>query len=158
MAEESSKTPEHAHIQHLVKTKLPGSPIYAFLLTPVQISGATKGHVVARLPLSANHMNSMQSLHGSVSAAIVDWMGGMAISTFDLRDRTGVSVDIHVTYQSGAKVGNVIEIEGIAEKVGGSLAFTKVNIYKVEDGKRGRVVVTGTHTKFVKGSEPQKAS
>lgn len=156
MAAEGSKTPEHAHIEHLVKTKLPGSPIYAFLLTPVCITGASKGHVVARLPLSQNHMNSQQSLHGSVSAAIVDWMGGMAIATHDLRSGTGVSVDIHVTYQSGAKVGDEIEIEGIAERVGGSLAFTRVNIFKVEDGgRRGKVVVTGTHTKYVKGSEPK---
>ncbi|KAK4574224.1 hypothetical protein LTR86_001985 [Recurvomyces mirabilis] len=156
MAEQKSR--EHEHIENLVKTKLPGSPIYAFLLTPVKITSATKGHVIARLPLSANHMNSMQSLHGSTSAAIVDWMGGMAIASVDLREKTGVSVDIHVTYQSGAKSGDEIEIEGIVEKLGGSLAFTKVNIYRVEDGKRGRVVVTGTHTKFVKGAEPQKAA
>jgi len=152
------KTPEHAHIEELVRTKLPGSPIYAFLLSDVRITEACKGHVLARLSLSQNHMNSMSSLHGSVSAAIVDWMGGMAISTWDLRSKSGVSVDIHVTYQSGAKVGDEIEIEGVVEKVGGSLAFTKINIYKVEDGKRGNIVVTGTHTKFVKGSEPQKAS
>lgn len=154
----STKSAEHAHIEHLVRDKLPGSPIYAFLLTPVQITSASKGHVVARLPLSQNHMNSNQSLHGSVSATIVDWMGGMAISSCDLREKSGVSVDIHATYQSGAKVGDEIEIEGIAEKVGGSIAFTKINIYKVEGGERGRVVVTGTHTKFVKGSEPQKAA
>ena len=84
-------------------------------------------------------------------------MGGMAVSSWDIRAKSGVSVDIHVTYQSGAKVGDEIEIEGIAEKVGGTLAFTKITIYKVEEGKRGRIVVTGTHTKFVKGSEPQKA-
>jgi acyl-coenzyme A thioesterase 13 len=158
MADEASKTPEHAHIEKLVQTRLPTSPIYAFLLTPVKIVSASKGVVVARLPLSENHMNSMGSLHGSVTATIVDWMGGMAISSYDSRDKSGVSVDIHVTYQSGAKVGDQIEIEGIAEKVGGSLAFTKVNVYKVEDGKRGKTVVTGTHTKFVKGSEPQKSS
>ncbi|EMC95972.1 hypothetical protein BAUCODRAFT_34733 [Baudoinia panamericana UAMH 10762] len=158
MDADTSKTAEHAHIEHLVKTKLPGSPIYAFLLSDVVITSASKGHVVARLPLSHNHMNSMQSLHGSVSATIVDWMGGMAIATHDLRAGSGVSVDIHVSYQSGAKVGEEIEIEGIAEKVGGSLAFTKINVFKVEGGKRGRIVITGTHTKFVKGSEPQKAS
>ncbi|KAI6863620.1 hypothetical protein D0869_14974 [Hortaea werneckii] len=156
MAAAPTKTPEHLHIEQLVQTKLPGSPIYAFLLSPVQIFHAEKGHVVARLPLSQNHMNSGGSIHGSVSATIVDWMGGMAISSWDLRNKSGVSIDIHVTYQSGAKSGDEIEIEGIAEKVGGSLAFTKVNIFKVENGKRGRVVVTGTHTKFVKGSEPQK--
>lgn len=100
-------------------------------------------------------MNSGKSLHGSVSATIVDWAGGMAISTWDLREKSGVSVDIHVTYQSGAKVGEEVEIEGIAEKVGGSLAFTKVNIFKIlEDGNRGNLVVSATHTKFVAGSAP----
>lgn len=144
------KSPEHIHIEKLVQTKLPTSPIYAFLLSPVQITAASKGHVVARLPLTTNHMNSSGSLHGAVSATIVDWMGGMAIATFDLRQKTGVSVDIHVTYQSGVKVGEEIEIEGTAEKVGGSLAFTKIVIYKVENGERGRVVTSGTHTKFVR--------
>ena len=52
------------------------------------------------------------------------------------------------------KVGDEIEIEGIAEKVGGSLAFTKVNIYKIVDGKRGNIVVAATHTKFVAGTAP----
>ena len=151
-----NKSQEHLHIEQQVRERLPTSPIYKFLLTPVVITSATKGHVLARLPLSENHMNSNKSLHGSVTATIVDWMGGMAISSTDLRDKSGVSVDIHVTYQSGAKVGDEIEIEGVAEKVGGSLAFTKVNIYKVDEaGKRGAVVATGTHTKFVKGSEPK---
>ena len=152
------KTAEHSHVEKLVATKIPTSPIYAFLLTPIRILSAAKGHVIARLPLSANHMNSGGSLHGAVSAAVVDWAGGMAISTWDIRDKTGVSVDIHVTYQSGAKLGEEIEIEGVAERVGGSLAFTKINIFKVEDGVRGKIVASGTHTKFVKGTEPQKAS
>ena len=158
MTSDDSKTPEHTHVERLVANKLSGSPIYAFLLADARIIGASKGHVVARLPLSKNHMNSGGSLHGAVSAAIVDWMGGNAISTWDLRDKTGVSVDIHVTYQSGAKIGEEIEIEGIAERVGGSMAFTKINIYKVEDGKRGKIVTSGTHTKYVKGTEPQKAA
>lgn len=159
MASDGSKTAEQVHIERLVQTSLPRSPIYQFLLTPVRIERAAKGLVVARLPLTEVHMNSARSLHGAVSAAIVDWMGGMAIATFDLRDKTGVSIDIHVTYQSGAKVGEEVEIEGVAEKVGANLAFTKVAIYKVdEEGRRGRVVVTGTHTKYVKGSEPAPSS
>lgn len=152
------KSQEHLHIEELVHTKLPTSPIYKFLLTPIVITDVTKGHVVARLPLSQDHMNSGGSLHGSVSATIVDWAGGMAVSSWDLRSGSGVSLDIHVTYQSGAKVGEEIEIEGIAERVGGNVAFTRVNIFKVMDGKRGNLVATGTHTKFVKGSEPKKAA
>ena len=158
MATDTTKSPEKAHVERLVQTKLPNSPIYAFLLSTVQIKSASKGHIIARLPLSKNHMNSAGSLHGAVSATSCDWAGGMAISTFDLRDKSGVSVDIHVTYQSGAKLGEEIEIEGVAERVGGSLAFTRISIFKVESGERGKVVATGTHTKFVKGTEPSKAS
>ena len=76
----------------------------------------------------------------------------MAICASSLRTSSGVSVDIHVCYQSGAKAGDEIEIEGIVEKLGSNLAFTKINIYKVEDEKRGKLVASGTHTKFVKGS------
>ena len=36
--------------------------------------------------------------------------------------------------------------------------FTKVTIYKVDNGERGRIVVAGSHTKFVKGSEPKQSS
>lgn len=156
MASDSTKSAEHAHIEHLVQTKIPGSPIYAFLFDPITVINASKGYCVARLPLTEKHMNSQKSLHGSVSATIIDWMGGMAIATHDLRSGTGVSVDIHVTYQSGAKLGEEIEIEGIAERVGGNLAYTRVNIFKVEDGQRGKIIASGTHTKFVKGSEPKK--
>lgn len=74
----------------------------------------------------------------------------MAVASYDLREKTGASIDIHVTYQSSAKEGEEIEIEGIAERVGGTLAFTKVNIFKVENGKRGKPVATGSHTKYVK--------
>lgn len=138
------------HIETLVTNNLPNSPIYNFLLSGVKIHSATKGNVKARLNLTKNHMNSGGGIHGSVSATIVDWAGGMAIATWDLREKTGVSVDIHVRYLSSAKVGDEIEIEATAEKVGSSLAFTKIVISKVVDGEAGPVVASGTHTKYVK--------
>lgn len=94
-------------------------------------------------------MNSGGGIHGSVSATICDWVGGMAIASYDLREKTGVSVDIHVTYQSMAKEGEEIEIEGRADRVGGSLAYTSMKISKVVDGKPGPLVATGSHTKYV---------
>ena len=152
-----NKTSEHLHVERLVQTKLPGSPIYAFLLTPVEITSASRGQFVARLRLGENHMNSQGSMHGSVIGTIVDWAGGMAIACYDGREQTGVSIDIHVTYQSSTKLGDQIEIEGVAEKVGGTMAFTRVRIYRVEGEARGRVVATGTHTKYVKGTEVKKS-
>ncbi|KAI1848827.1 hypothetical protein JX265_001157 [Neoarthrinium moseri] len=139
-----------AHIESLVANNLPRSPIYNFLLSNVHIHSATKGCVKARLKLTKNHINSGGGIHGSVSATIVDWAGGMAIATWDLRERTGVSVDIHVRYLSSAKDGDEIEIEATADKVGGSLAFTKILISKIVDGEPGPIVASGTHTKYVK--------
>jgi acyl-coenzyme A thioesterase 13 len=97
MASDVGKSPEQVHVEELVRTKLPGSPIYKFLLSGVQIMAASKGHFVARLPLSPDHMNSGGSIHGSVSATIVDWAGGMAVATWDLRSGSGVSVSIHMS-------------------------------------------------------------
>ncbi|GAP82831.2 putative thioesterase family protein [Rosellinia necatrix] len=150
-----------AHIEHLVRTNLPNSAIYAFLLSDVRIASATRGRFRARLALTQRHVNSGGGLHGAVSAAITDWAGGMAVATWDLRARTGVSVDIHVRYLASARAGDEVEIEGVAEKVGGAIAFTRVVISKIVrdgdgdgDGEAGPVVASGTHTKYVKAREP----
>ncbi|KAF2972584.1 hypothetical protein GQX73_g924 [Xylaria multiplex] len=143
-----------SHIEHLVRHNLPHSAIYYFLLSDVRIVFATKGTVKARLTLTRDHVNSGGGIHGAVSATITDWAGGMAIATWDLRAKTGVSVDIHVRYLSSAREGDEVEIEGTAERVGGSIAFTRVVISKVVDGVVGPVIASGTHTKFVKLREP----
>ncbi|KAI0887755.1 thioesterase family protein [Annulohypoxylon maeteangense] len=139
-----------AHLEDLTAAQLPNSAIYGFLLSGVRIVAANQGFMRARLTLTRNHMNSGGGIHGAASAAIVDWAGGMAIATWDLRRRTGVSVDIHVSYLSSAVEGDEIEIEASADKVGGSLGFTRVVIKKVVDGVAGPVVANGSHTKFVK--------
>ncbi|KAK6956692.1 hypothetical protein Daesc_001971 [Daldinia eschscholtzii] len=139
-----------SHIEELTATQLPNSAIYNFLLSDVRIRSASKGSVTARLTLTRNHINSGGGIHGAVSAAIVDWAGGMAIATWDLRRRTGVSVDIHVTYLSSAAEGDEIEITATADKVGGTLAFTRVVISKVVDGEAGPVIANGSHTKYAK--------
>ncbi|KAF2155079.1 Thioesterase/thiol ester dehydrase-isomerase [Myriangium duriaei CBS 260.36] len=144
------KSAEHQHVEQLISKNVPANPIYTLILSSVRVVSATKGHVTCRLAMEKAHMNSKGGIHGSVSATIVDWAGGLAVASWDLREKTGASVDIHVTYQSSVKEGDEVEIEGIAEKVGGSLAFTKVNIFRVEDGERGRPVATGSHTKYVK--------
>ena len=139
-----------AHVDAFWQARKPHSPIYAFLLSDLTLTYASKGVVRARLQLTTNHVNTHGGIHGSVSATLVDWVGGMAIAAWDHRDKTGVSTDIHVTYLSSARDGDVIEVEGRANKVGGSLAFTTATISKVVDGVPGPVVASGTHTKFVR--------
>ena len=139
-----------AHLQEYCRTRISKSPIYKFLLSDATIVHASSGLFISRLLLTPAHLNSSGGLHGSVTATIIDWAGGLAIAAWDCRDNTGVSIDINVSYLNSAREGDEIEIEGLAEKVGGSLAYTAVKIFKVEEGKRGKLVATGRHTKFVR--------
>lgn len=137
----------------------PHSPIYKFMLEDIEIVSAEPGHIIALLEVAPVHLNSKGTLHGSVSACLTDWAGGLAIKSTGVAS-TGLSTDIHTTFVSTARIGDTLEIDGLASKVGSSLAFTTVEIRKVvvgtdvngETGERksGPVVCTGTHTKYIK--------
>lgn len=71
----------------------------------------------------------------------------MAIASHGL-EQTGVSTDIHVSYTSGAKEGEILTIEGKTTKVGRNMAFTVVTISKGE-GEETTVVAHGTHSKYI---------
>jgi acyl-coenzyme A thioesterase 13 len=139
---------ELEHVQKVWGNMKGNSPIYDFLLSDAEIVSATRGTATARLTLGKNHVNSRGTIHGAVSATIVDWSGGLAISTHGL-EKTGASVDIHVTYIGTAAVGETIEIEATADKVGRNMAFTTIRIYRLVDGKPGPMVATASHTKYI---------
>lgn len=151
MFSEAPSNPEIlAHVEKFWEGRKPHSPIYQFLLDDIKLIYASKGVVRARLLLTKNHVNAHGGIHGSVSATLIDWVGGIAIAAYDNRTKTGVSTDIHISYQSSARDGDTIEVEGRAGKVGGTLAFTTATIWKVVDDIPGPIVATGSHTKFVK--------
>ncbi|ERF72781.1 hypothetical protein EPUS_04216 [Endocarpon pusillum Z07020] len=130
-------------------SRISASPVYNFLFSDIDIVSASVGSMLARLTVGPNHLNSKGSLHGSVSATIVDWAGGMAIATHGL-ERTGLSTDIHVAYSAGAKLGDILTIEGKTTKVGRNMGFTTVTIYKATgEEAMGTVVAHGTHSKYI---------
>ena len=141
------------HVRGVWERMRGNSPIYDFLLPDVVLISATQGSITAHLTLGKNHVNSRGTIHGAVSAALVDWSGGLAIATHGL-EKTGASVDIHVTYIGTAQAGEIVEIHALANKVGRSMAFTTIRISKVVDGKPGPVVATDSHTKFI--SQPKQ--
>ena len=126
------------------------SPIYQFLLDEITILSAERsGSIKARLSVKGIHLNSKGTLHGAVSTCLTDWAGGLAIAATGL-EKSGVSTDIHTTFVSTAKEGDALEIRARTVKVGGTLAFTTLEIEKIgPDGKKG-IVATGSHTKYVK--------
>jgi len=146
---------ELQHVQGVWDRMKGNSPIYDFLLSNANLVSATKGTVTANLLLEKNHVNSRGTIHGAVSAALVDWSGGLAIATHGL-EKTGASIDMHVTYIGGAQIGETIEIEATANKVGRSVAFTTIRIYKLVEGKPGPMVATASHTKYIQQANAVK--
>ncbi len=139
------------HAQSHVEFLLENSPLYAHLFGSISVTNASPSRVLVRLPLQQIHLNSKGGLHGSVSATLVDFIGGLAIACSDQRFNTGVSTDMHISFVGSARAGDVLEIEGRAEKVGGTLAFTRATIRKEsKGGGEGDMVAIGSHTKFVK--------
>ena len=66
------------------------------------------------------------------------------------REKVGASTDIHTSFVSTAKEGDLLKISARAAKVGGTLAFTTVEIEKVGENGESSIVTTGSHTKYVK--------
>ncbi|KAJ5775031.1 uncharacterized protein N7511_000042 [Penicillium nucicola] len=148
-------TPEVEHVRGVWARTKNDSAIYRLLLSDVEIVSATCGQMQARLNLTPDHVNSRGTIHGAVSASIMDWAGGMAIATHGF-EKTGASVDIHVSYLSTAHAGDVLNIHAVADRVGKSMAFTTIKISRVVDGELGPLVATGSHTKFLPVSKENR--
>jgi acyl-coenzyme A thioesterase 13 len=139
------------HTRRVSKHQIENSPIYAFILRDVTIKEASEGFVRAQLTIDSRHVNSRGTIHGAVTAAIVDWGGSLAIISHG-RDKAGASVDIHISYIGTAVVDDVIEIIGTTSKVGQSLGFTTVEITKLLDGKPVAVIAKASHTKYIRNT------
>jgi len=142
---QANQTPYQLSQSHLAKSTSI-SPIYGFLLSEAAIQPTTtRGKSVAHVQLTSSHVNSKGSLHGSVSASMVDWSSGNALAT--MGQGSGVSVDMHVSFLSAkAKVGDVVVIEGTIDRLGRNLAYTSVRITKEATDE---VITLASHTKFV---------
>lgn len=137
-----------AHVTAVWDRQRINSAIYSLLLETIEIYYAENGLVRARLPIQSLHVNSKGTLHGTLSACVVDWAAGMAIASTGL-SATGVSTDLSVSYLSTAKAGDILEIEGRVSKLGKTLAFTRIAIGKCIEGK-SIPVAEGSHTKYIK--------
>ncbi|KAK4223505.1 HotDog domain-containing protein [Podospora fimiseda] len=149
-----------AHVQHTWDLIRPNSAIYNILLSDIRLVSAANGRIIAHLDLLPVHTNSKGILHGAVSGTLCDWAGGMAIASTGL-DKTGVSTDMHVSYVSTAKAGDTLEIEAWVSRAGKSLGFTGFEIRRgimTDDGRKGSVVVTGSHTKYLMFGQKKEES
>lgn len=123
-----------------------GHGYYDCLITHcISVTHADSGRVICTMRVPANLCNAADRLHGGAITSLVDIIGSAAIFSTGA-PYSGVSVDINVTFMAGAPLGEEIEIEAKALRVGKNLAFVVVDIRLKTTGK---LVAQGRHTKFL---------
>ncbi|ORZ34405.1 HotDog domain-containing protein [Catenaria anguillulae PL171] len=119
----------------------------SLILSGLHISDADPaGKVQCSMVVEDRHLNVNGTLHGGVSATLVDVVGSLAVGAMGYHG-TGVSADIQVSYLAAPKVGDKLHMSAVADKVGKTLAFTRVEIF----GADNKLAVRGSHTKYVRG-------
>ncbi|KAI1321351.1 hypothetical protein EDD11_006688 [Mortierella claussenii] len=123
------------HVQRVWTNFLNKEGFDAHALSGLKLVSAAKGSCLCELEVAPQHLNRLGGCHGGLLSTIVDVGGSLAIAADNL----------NVSFVSGAKLGDKLSINSRCHKVGGSLAYTDVEI-AVGD----KIVALGRHTKFVR--------
>ncbi|XP_054420774.1 acyl-coenzyme A thioesterase 13 [Pteronotus mesoamericanus] len=115
------------------------------VLQKVTLVSAAPGKVTCELRVEEEHTNKMGTLHGGLTATLVDSISTLALLCTD-RALPGVSVDMNITYMSPAKAGEDVVITAHVLKQGRTLAFATVDLTNKATGK---LVAQGRHTKHL---------
>ncbi|XP_051727538.1 acyl-coenzyme A thioesterase 13 [Ctenopharyngodon idella] len=121
------------------------SPGFDRVLSKVEILSATPGKVVCEMKVEEEHTNRGGTLHGGLTATLVDMISTTAIM-YSERGAPGVSVDMNITYMNAAKIGEDILITAQVLKQGRTLAFATVDLTNKANGK---LIAQGRHTKHL---------
>lgn len=125
-----------------------GTNFNAPILKHCHLIKGEPNYVMLGYKVPLEHTNPYGTLHGGMSATLVDIVSSMAIVDHQEESlgKLGVSVDMNISYLNGAKAGEQLLIEGRASKIGKTLAFLECEIKSKDTNK---IVVKGTHTKFI---------
>lgn len=118
------------------------------VLSKVDILSTSSGKVVCEMRVEEEHANRGGTLHGGLTATLVDIISTLAIMQSERR-APGVSVDMNITYMNAAKMGEDILITAQVLKQGRTLAFATVDLTSKATGK---LIAQGRHTKHLGSS------
>ncbi|XP_065326932.1 acyl-coenzyme A thioesterase 13 [Pelmatolapia mariae] len=134
-------------LKHVMRAMV-DSPGFDRVLSKVDILSASPGKVVCEMRVEEEHTNRGGTLHGGLTATLVDVVSTMAIM-YSERGAPGVSVDMNITYMNAAKMGEDVLITAQVLKQGRSLAFATVDLTNKVTGK---IIAQGRHTKHLGSS------
>nr|GEV85257.1 acyl-coenzyme A thioesterase 13 [Tanacetum cinerariifolium] len=118
------------------------------IMSGLKVDLIERGRLLCSMIVPQRLLNVANSLHGGATAALVDVVGSAVIMTVDRATTTGVSVEINVSYLDAAFVGDEIEIEAKALRVGKAVAVVTVEF---RNKKTGKIIAQGRHTKYLAG-------
>ncbi|PIN08702.1 HGG motif-containing thioesterase [Handroanthus impetiginosus] len=124
---------------------MPARFMNPMVMQGVKIDQIERGRILCSFTVPPRLLNTGNSLHGGATAALVDLVGSAVIFTMG-PPTTGLSVGINVSYLDGAYVGEEIEIESRALRVGKALAVVSVEF---KSKKTGKLIAQGRHTKYL---------
>ncbi|KAM4689682.1 acyl-coenzyme A thioesterase 13-like [Discoglossus pictus] len=120
-------------------------PGFDRVLGKLSLISASPGKIVCELKVEKEHTNTGGTLHGGLTATIVDNVSTIALMNTE-RGAPGVSVDMNITYMNAAKIGESVLITAQVLKQGKSLGFATVDLINKETGK---IIAQGRHTKHL---------
>ncbi|XP_029918985.1 acyl-coenzyme A thioesterase 13 [Myripristis murdjan] len=124
------------------------SPGFDRVMSKVDVVSASPGKVVCQMKVEEEHTNRGGTLHGGLTATLVDVISTAAIM-YSERGAPGVSVDMNITYMNAAKIGEDVLITAQVLKQGRTLAFATVDLTNKATGK---LLAQGRHTKHLGSS------
>jgi acyl-coenzyme A thioesterase 13 len=106
-----------------------------------------EGRIVMSLLLEPKHMNPRNILHGGVLMTLMDEAAGAVVASarglHAMRAEPHATVDMNVSFLSGAVPGELVECEAKTLRVGRSVCFAEV---EVRNRGSGRTVAKGRFT------------
>ncbi|XP_066592709.1 acyl-coenzyme A thioesterase 13-like [Prorops nasuta] len=114
-------------------------------LKNIKIVSAGEGNCKAEFTVADEHLNLGGTLHGGFTSTLIDCISTYAIMTHG-EGRSGVSVDLNVTFMKPALPGELVTVDAKTVRAGKRIAFLAVDLTK-NNGKD--MVAHGRHTKFI---------
>ncbi|KAI8786839.1 acyl-coenzyme A thioesterase 13 [Biomphalaria glabrata] len=115
------------------------------IFNKIKVVSGGNGQCCCELQVSPNMLNAAGTLHGGVTASLVDAVSTYALFTVG-NGKPGSSVDLNISFLKPVKPEDVLEISAKTLSCGSRIAFSSVDI---KNKATGQLVAQGRHTKFV---------
>ncbi|KAF6147874.1 hypothetical protein GIB67_014454 [Kingdonia uniflora] len=116
-----------------------------FIMQGIHVDLIEPGRILCSMKVPRRLLNTGNFMHGGATASLVDLIGSAVIFTVGA-PKTGVSLEINVSYLDAAFLDEEIEIEAKVLRVGKAIGVVTVELRKKESGK---IFAQGRHTKYL---------